>query len=120
MGLCLEHRGGERGNATAKEEAAKPQHPHRHTILSPTLLQDVQAALEAALEGRQISYSNNVQHPGASAKEMQKPKSGEIELAIPIKTAEEFMEQAAANGDEPTIKEDQLPGVKFVDYSNCL
>ena len=83
-------------------------------------LPDVQAALEAALEGRQISYSNNVQHPGASAKEMQKPKSGEIELAIPIKTAEEFMEQAAANGDEPTIREDQLTGVKFVDYSNCL
>ncbi|MBR0397262.1 MAG: hypothetical protein IJI10_03235 [Eubacterium sp.] len=83
-------------------------------------LPDVQAALEAALEGRQISYSNNVQHPGASAKEMQKPKSGEIELAIPIRTAEEFMEQAAANGDEPSIREDQLTGVKFVDYSNCL
>lgn len=38
VGLCLEHRGGERGNVTAKEEAAKPQHPHRPTILSPTRL----------------------------------------------------------------------------------
>ncbi|MBR2188533.1 MAG: hypothetical protein IJ860_03895 [Eubacterium sp.] len=83
-------------------------------------LPDVQAALEAALEGRQISYSNNVQHPGVVEREMQKPKSGEIELAIPIRSAEEFLEQAAANGDAPNVREDQLTGVKFVDYTDCL
>ncbi len=109
----------EEPEAAAEPEAPKAV-PDEEDPVPTDGLPDVQAALEAALEGRQISYSNNVQHPAASAKEMQKPKSGEIELAIPIRTAEEFMEQAAANGDEPVIREDQLTGVKFVDYSNCL
>ena len=103
-----------------KEPEAPKAVPDEDDPVPTDGLPDVQAALEAALEGRQISYTNNVKHPGVTETEMPKLKTGEIELAIPIRSAEEFMEQAAANGDQPSVREDQLTGVKFVDYSDCL
>ena len=83
-------------------------------------LPNVQAALEAALEGRQIdTATKNVQHPQVQERHTT-PKTGEIELAIPIRSADEFMERARKDGDEPEIHEDETTGIKFVDYSDCL
>ncbi len=83
-------------------------------------LPNVQAALEAALEGRQIdTATKNVQHPKVKERTTT-PKSGEIELAIPIRTADEFMEKARKDGDEPEIHEDEGTGIKLIDYSDCI
>ena len=90
-------------------------------------LPDVQAALEAALENQQL---NRYEHPKASA--AQTPdlaevpddagiagEAGEIELAMPVHTAEELMSKAYASGLEPKMRKDKS-GVTLIDYSDCL
>ena len=89
-------------------------------------LPDVQAALEAALENQQLNrYDHGRNHtaPGveqAPAEEAAVPDDrGEIELAMPVHTAEELMSKAYAAGMEPKMQKDKS-GVTFVDYSDCL
>ena len=90
-------------------------------------LPDVQAALEAALENQQL---NRYEHPKGNAAQagdqmLSLEDAGipdevnEIELAMPVHTAEELMSKAYASGLDPKMRKDKS-GVTFVDYSDCL
>ena len=89
-------------------------------------LPDVQAALEAALENQQLNRYDHGRSRAAS-EAAQTPEEepvlpderGEIELAMPVHTAEELMSKAYASGMEPKVRKDKS-GVTFVDYSDCL
>ncbi len=89
-------------------------------------LPDVQAALEAALENQQLNRYEHPQSRAVSAEE-QMPADEEvipggkeeIELAMPVHTAEELMSKAYSAGMEPKMHKDKS-GVTFVDYSDCL
>ncbi len=91
-------------------------------------LPDVQTALEAALENQQLSRP---ERPKNAAQQLYAEKAfsdeppvpdenGEIELAMPVHTAEELISKAYAEGLDPVVKEDKTNGVTFVDYSDTL
>ena len=89
-------------------------------------LPDVQAALEAALENQQLNrYEHGRSHAASAAEQIPAEETvlpderGEIELAMPVHTAEELMSKAYAAGMEPKMHKDKS-GVTFVDYSDCL
>ena len=89
-------------------------------------LPDVQAALEAALENQQLNrYDHGRNHvasepePALAEEPVLPDERGEIELAMPVHTAEELMSKAYAAGMEPKMHKDKS-GVTFVDYSDCL
>lgn len=104
---------------SARDEGPKAA-PDEEDVVKTDGLPNVQAALEAALEGRQINTATkNVQHPKVQERHTT-PKTGEIQLAIPIHTADEFLEKARKDGDEPEVREDEGTGITIVDYSKCL
>lgn len=106
-------------SAKPKEEGPKAA-PDEEDPVTTDGLPNVQAALEAALEGRQVNtVRKTVQHPKAAERHTT-PKSGEIELAIPIHTAEEFLVKAEKDGDSPTMTKDAGTGIELIDYSDCL
>ena len=82
---------------------------------------NVQAALEAALEVQQISHPVQVpetEFPEAAEETDELPE--EIELAMPVKSVEELLQEAYTDGDDPVLREDETTGIKFVDFSDCL
>ncbi len=82
---------------------------------------NVQAALEAALETQQVSHSVQVPETAyAEAPEETGEMPEEIELAMPVKSVEEMLQEAYTDGDDPVLREDEITGVKFVDFSDCL
>ena len=85
-------------------------------------LPDVQAALEAALENQQINRTEEIpmQEIEAAVEETQEPGAGEIELAMPVCTAEELLAKAAEEGKTPVVHQDPVTGIRLVDYSECL
>lgn len=107
------------GTISAPSEEEHKAAPDEEDPVSTDGLPDVQAALEAALEGRQVGYGQNTQQ-GGTAEEAQAPKTGEIELAIPIRSADELLDAAHAAGDDPELRKDEMTGVSFVDYTDCL
>ena len=82
---------------------------------------DVQAALEAALETQQIRQPEQMVEQGYPEEEAEQTQAlEEIELAMPVRTVEELLQEAYSDGDDPVVKEDDTTGVTFVDYSECL
>ncbi len=49
-----------------------------------------------------------------------KGNTEEIELAIPVRTLEEIMQQAYSAGLDPLVTKDSVTGIDFVDFSDCL
>ena len=108
-------------------QAEEPAAGKEEKPLGTGELPDVQAALEAALENQQL---NRYEHPQASAVHAADlaealddagipDETGEIELAMPVHTAEELMSKAYASGLEPKMRKDSS-GVTLIDYSDCL
>lgn len=84
-------------------------------------LPDVQAALEAALENQQISYSRQKKNtPEAAEEEEVTIATGAIELAIPSYSVEELLEKARKEGFEPKVKETRNSDIKLVDFSDII
>ena len=86
-------------------------------------LPDVQAALEAALENQQLNRSERPRTPttplAQEAEDVAVPnEDGEIELAMPVHTAEEILSKATADCMDPKVREEN--GVTLVDFSECL
>lgn len=81
----------------------------------------VQAALEAALDTQQIQRhvrrAEVVKEPEYEAEPL---STEEIELAMPVYTTDELLQKAYAKGKDPMVKKDELTGVTYVDYSDCL
>lgn len=83
------------------------------------------AAIQAALES-EIAHESSEER---SEDDMQQSQEEKIEpespaepkkLAIPALTVEELLDKAHANGDDPTVLEDEDDGVSLVDYSDVL
>ncbi|MGN0362265.1 MAG: hypothetical protein ACI4ET_05425 [Bilifractor sp.] len=91
-------------------------------------LPDVQAALEAALESQPLNHTGETarmdlpQQDVSSDGDMQNnaASAGEIELAMPVHTADELLSKAYSEGLDPKVREDEITGVTLVDYSDCL
>jgi hypothetical protein len=87
-------------------------------------LPDVQAALEAALENQQLNRPGETASMAVPVQEEdvapQFNENGEIELAMPVYTADELIERAYAKGLDPTVEDDSITGIKIVDFSDCL
>lgn len=81
----------------------------------------VQAALEAALNTQQIQRhvkrTETVKEPEAEAEPL---AAEEIELAMPVYTVDEFLQKAYSAGEDPVVRKDELTGVTYIDYSECL
>ncbi len=77
-------------------------------INQPQQTPEVQAAAE--------SHSFDDTEDEAVDGEMQ----SEIVLAIPIRTLDEMLEEAYANGEDPQVKKDPVTGIALVDYSSSL
>ena len=82
---------------------------------------DVQAALEAALENQPLNRSEDTHIPEPAEPEAEIPdEETEIELAIPVQTAEEILQQAYAGGQDPKIRQEEVTGVTLIDFSDAL
>lgn len=86
-------------------------------------LPDVQAALEAALESQQFSSTDSGAETAPSVQDtadVSQTEPDEIELAMPTHTAKELLDKAYADGLDPEAKKDDLTGITFIDYTDCL
>lgn len=52
--------------------------------------------------------------------EDQEDGDGSWKPAMPVRTKEELLRKARAEGDEPEVKEDEISGVTIIDYSDIL
>lgn len=85
-------------------------------------------ALQAALEGMMDKKPDSMSDVEAAEEEETEtvveeepvvPNEART-LAIPTVTAEELLEKAVADGDQPKIVEDEEDGITFIDYSDVL
>lgn len=81
----------------------------------------VQAALEAALDTQQIQ--RHVRRAEVIREPEEEPEAlaaEEIELAMPVHTVDEYLQKAYAAGEDPVVRKDELTGVTYVDFSECI
>ena len=103
--------------------------------VSSESLTNVQAALEAALDKQPMNQTEETPaervRPADTASQTGNltqddagdtgvNENGEIELAMPVRTADEILSKAYAAGLDPTVEEDKSTGVTLVDYSDSL
>ncbi len=83
---------------------------------------DMQEALENALATEPMnSQGQTVQMPTILPEEKETPlQADEIVLAIPARSVEEILQEAYRDGEDPKVEKDELTGVTFVDFSDCL
>ena len=109
------------GFAEDREEEAESEDDRRD--FGTDTLPDVQAALEAALENQPLNRSEDTHIPEnpepETAAEEPEP-AAEIELAMPVFTAEELLQQAYGSDRDPKVIEEPVTGVKLVDFSDTL
>ena len=103
----------------APEDEDIPKEALKKNVETDTI-PDVQAALEAVLETQQIPQHEQFVEENDAPEEEQPLMADEIELAMPVKTVEELLQEAYSNGDDPVVREEETTGVTFVDYSECL
>ncbi len=121
----------EEQQAVEKEEPEKPAEPEPiietdeemavERAVETGNIPGVQAALEAALDTQQIQRhvrrNEVIREPEEEPEQLE---AEEIELAMPVHTLDEFLQKAYANGEDPQVRKDDLTGVTYVDYSECL
>ena len=85
-------------------------------------MMDMQAALEAVLTTQSLNngYDDPVPVKEEPVESDFSAEMGEIELAMPSRTADELLQEAYTNGDDPSVTKDPITGVTFIDYSDCL
>ncbi len=106
--------------AAAFNEIPDEDSPASHN-LTESEIPDVSAALVAALSTTQVSRSERTFQPQKQDEaEPSDEDASEIELAIPVKTAEEIIDAAYAQGYDPAVTTDDVTGVKIIDFSDCL
>ncbi|MCQ2501739.1 MAG: hypothetical protein MJ117_10400 [Lachnospiraceae bacterium] len=104
-----------------KEDAAADMGMEVERAVSTGNIPGVQAALEAALDTQQIQRhvrrAEVVREPEVEPEAL---PADEIELAMPVYTVDEYLEKAYQNGEDPVVKKDELTGVTYIDFSECL
>ena len=90
--------------------------------LGTDTLPDVQAALEAALESQPVNHENSLQQARLVPDDtpVVPNENGEIELAMPVYTTDEYLQKAYSEGLDPTIRHDDTTGTTLIDFSECL
>ena len=90
--------------------------------MSDDQIPDVSDALVAALNTTQVSRPDRTYQPAQPVQEEEvgNEEADEIELAIPVKTVDEILEEAYSKGYDPLVTTDDVTGVKLVDFSDCL
>ena len=105
------------------EPSGREEDPDEGRGFGMDSLPDVQAALEAALENQPLNRAEDTQIPETAEPEPVQEEyepAGEIELAMPVRTAEEILQQAYAAGQDPKVREEGITGVTLVDFSDSL
>lgn len=104
-----------------KEDTAAGAGMEVERAVSTGNIPGVQAALEAALDTQQIQRhvrrAEVVREPEVEPEAL---PADEIELAMPVYTVDEYLEKAYQNGEDPVVKKDELTGVTYIDFSECL
>ena len=105
---------------TAEEQA--PAVPQGERPVSTDNLPDVQAALEAALSTQPVHQMTTTipRVPEEPEEEAAQEIPSEIELAIPVRSLDSYLDEAYSRGDDPHVKKDDVTGIRLVDYSDCL
>ena len=101
----------------AKEDGQVGDEPAMGTDKRP----DGPVALEAALANQPAGIQIPAQEQAAADMAEETGEiPDEIMLAMPVKSVEELLQEAYTDGDDPVLREDEITGVKFVDFSDCL
>ena len=86
---------------------------------------EMETALETALV--HAGENDNVDHSKTAAAAVETAASvaaeetpDEIELAIPVRTLEEILQDAYSNGEDPHIRKDPATGITLVDFSETF
>jgi len=90
--------------------------------MSDERIPDVSNALVAALASTQVSRSEHYYQQARQPEPapVEEPPADEIELAMPVLSAEEIIDAAYARGEDPSVTRDEVTGVTLVDFSDCL
>lgn len=99
----------------AAETAPKPEQAEEDAFAA-----SIQAALENQLENPGSSAQGEIPEEAEPEEPLPESEPEKRELAMPVMTAEEILEKAYADGDQPKVIEDEEDGVTLVDYSDIL
>lgn len=88
--------------------------------MSDDEIPDVSDALVAALATTQVNRSDYYQQVRQPVEEIPEEPVDEIELAIPVLSAEEILDAAYKKGEDPGVTKDEVTGVTLIDFSDCL
>ena len=88
--------------------------------LDTSQLPDMEAALEAALSTTQLNRTQAQTTVLPVQQVTEAPEVNEIEIAMPSKTLEEYLQEAYTSGDDPGIVKDETTGIQFVDFSDSF
>ena len=87
-------------------------------------------ALEDALDSEQMKEAEALSKEAPSnpvpaqteedQTESEKETPSEVELAIPVRSLDELLQEAYANGEDPQVKKDPSTGITLVDYSSSF
>ena len=70
--------------------------------------------------GEDVSSSQPETEAADASSETEKEIPSEVELAIPIRTLDELLQEAYANGEDPQVRKDPSTGITLVDYSSSF
>ena len=109
---------------TVDYEEEAPEEEDENPTTEESKSDDFTAAIQAALEQEFEVVSEEPQSEEESTPEpdqvQEKEPNKPRKLAIPVLTADELLERAAVEGDEPKVVEDKEDGITFIDYSDIL
>ncbi len=88
--------------------------------MSDDEIPNVSDALVAALATTQVNRSDYYQQVRQPVEEVPEEPVDEIELAIPVLSAEEILDAAYKKGEDPGVTKDEVTGVTLIDFSDCL
>ncbi len=113
--------------AASSEAARKPIYEGEDfSDIDDSQMGAVESALETALD--KVEETDNADHSAVAAMPQEESFAAaeaeespdEIELAIPVRTLEEFIQEAYTNGEDPHIRKDPTTGITLVDFSESF
>lgn len=97
-----------------RQQPAKENRKETETLAHPG---DLFAETESSMASAIADMMEQDQQNAASDPEMEEE---EWKPAMPVRTKEELLKKAQADGDEPEVRDDEVSGVTLIDYSDIL
>lgn len=96
--------------------------PKTFTAESTSDLSGMENALESVLSTDKINQIEEAKtvKPAVEPEGVKEEEPEEIELAVPVFTLDELLQEAYSKGEDPQVKKDEATGVTLVDYSSCF